>query len=503
VTGKLHGWHHRVVQDLPCLGRRVNLRVHVRRFCCPTRDCKQRTFVEQPSLLIAHARQTARLSRVIEQVGFEAGGEAGARVLSYLSVRVSGDTILRKLRQTDDRSTLTKARIVGIDDWAFRKGQSYGTIIVDLERHRVIDLLPDRTQATVFRWLEQHPEIAVVARDRSTDYAAAIQMGAPQALPVADRWHLLFNLRQMLERWLATIHRRLPPLEIPAGQAHLFPVQRHPFRRTQHERMVSHADRERRLARYHLIQQLRREGRSILSIASQLRLHWETVRKYYNATEFPERKDRPLRPSILHPYIPYLEQRMSEGCENAMQLWREIKEQGYPGRHRQVRRWLQDKRTMPAPSTPQRHLADPTILEPVSVNRALPSSKKLSWLLVHEPQRLAPHEAFILNHLLADPDLAAVYPLVQQFVTIVRARSAEQLPTWMSAARRCSVSQLSHFAFGLQQDYTAIQAAVTSPWSNGQTEGQVNRLKFIKRQMYGRAHFDLLRLRVLYPPGST
>ena len=478
----------------------MKLKVHVRRFCCPTPACEQRTFVEQPELLRTHARQTARLSRVIQQVGFEAGGEAGARVLSYLSIEVSGDTVLRKLRQTDDRPVEAKTHIVGIDDWAFRKGQSYGTIIVDLERHRVIDLLPDREQATVFHWLERHPEISIVARDRSTDYAAAIQMGAPQALAVADRWHLLFNLRQMLERWLASIHRRLPPLEIPAEQAHLFPVQRHPFRRTQHERMVSHADREGRLARYHRIQQLRREGRSILSIANQLHLHWETARKYYNATEFPERKDRPPRPSILHPYIPYLEKRMLEGCENAMQLWREIREQGYPGRHRQVRRWLQDKRTKPSRFGQQRNLSVP---EPVSVNRALPSSKKLSWLFVHDPQRLAPHEMFILNHLLADPDLAAVYSLVQQFVTIVRARSAEQLPAWISGARHCSVSQLSRFAFGLQQDYAAIQAAVTSPWGNGQAEGQVNRLKFIKRQMYGRVHFDLLRLRVLHPPGST
>ena len=484
----------------------MHLHLKVRRFRCTNPSCARQTFAEQfPEWLPAYARHTMRLNTLIRHVGLEVGGEAGRRILRYCNVRVSGDTIVRRLRQTDLQVSFAP-RVIGVDDWAIKKGRDYGTIIVDLEKHQVIDLLSDRTAATLAQWLQRHPSIEIVARDRSTEYATGIQAGAPRALQVADRWHLLLNLRQMLERLVATIYPRLEPLPIPEGKAHLFLPQRQSFQRTRAEQASSQTSRARRMAQYELIQQLRHEGYNIAQIARLLGLHRDTVRKNFYATSFPERKRRHSERSILNPYPPYLEQRQHDGCENAMQLWREIKALGYPGTPRQVLRWMQLRRTQPAPSTPNKYRSpstEPVAHAPSDNQWKLPSPKQLAWLLVHNSENLTEQETIIVAHLHKDPDISVVYPLAQQFASMIRERSADLLDTWLDTCLNAGVVQLYNFAIGIQQDYAAIQAALDTAWSNGQTEGQVNRLKFIKRQMYGRAHFDLLRLRVLYSPGST
>lgn len=478
----------------------------MRRFLCTNPSCSKQTFAEQfPEWLPAYARHTTRLNLLIRHVGFEVGGEAGRRILRYCKVPVSGDTILRRLRQANPQMPAAP-RVLGVDDWAMKKGRDYGTIIVDLEKHRVIDLLSDRTAATLAQWLHCHSGIEIIARDRSKEYAAGIQAGAPGALQVADRWHLLLNLRQVLERLVATIYPRLEPLSIPEGKARLFPPQRQSFRRTRAAQTSSQTSRARRMAQYELIQQLRHDGYNIAQIAHHLGLHRDTVRKNFYATSFPERKRRHSERSILDPYLPYLEQRHCEGCENAMQLWREIKAMGYPGTPRQVLRWMQLRRTQPAPSTPNKYRppsSERVAPTPSEDQWLLPSPKQLAWLLVRNPDNLTEQETIIIAHLQKDPDISVVYPLAQQFASMVRERSADLLDTWLDTCLNAGVVQLYTFAIGLQQDYPALRAALETPWSNGQTEGQVNRLKFIKRQMYGRAHFDLLRLRMLYAPGST
>lgn len=505
ISENTHGWYKRHPHDLPCDGKTVRLWLTVRRFCCLNAACPQKTFVEQfPDWLPAYARHTMRLNTLIRQIGLEVGGEAGRRILHYFKVPVSGDTIIRRVRQTSLEMPHSP-RVVGIDDWAFKKGHSYGTIIVDQEARRVIDLLADRTAATLSSWLQAHPTIEVIARDRSTDYAAGIQTGCPHAIQVADRWHLLVNLRQMLERFLPTIYPRLTPVPLTPEQVLLFPSQRTVFPRTRSETTQSQISRARRVERYETIQQLRREGHNIAQIARALGLHRETVRKNYYATSFPERRQRQPGASILDPYLPYLEKRLQAGCENGMQLWREICQQGYPGTHKQVLRWLHQRRTQPAPSTPKIHLSPSS--EPISLPAAtvwqLPSIKQLAWLLTKQPDKLAEHEHIVLAHLQTDPDIAVIYPLAQQFGTIVRDRLVDKLDTWLQACLETSITPLCNFAIGLQQEDASIRAALELPWSNGQTEGHVNRLKFIKRQMYGRAHFDLLRLRVLCSAGST
>lgn len=503
VSSTSHGWHQRLPQELPSVGKTVRLMLIVRRFRCLNPMCAQKTFVERfAEWLPPYARRTTALTEVIRRVGFESGGESGARVLDYIQVVASADTVLRVIRLAAlSPRDAYPLRQIGIDDWAIKKGRTYGTIIVDLEQHQVVDVLPDRTAETVAQWLQAHPSIEVITRDRSTDYINGIQAGAPTALQVADRWHLLLNLSQMVERFLGTIHNQLRAVPMSDEYRQALQEQRAAFRRTQAERRLSQLSRDRRVARYEQVQQWRREGYNITQIARILNCKWETARDYFDAPQFPERQQRSLRHSIIDPLLPYLEKRHAEGCENASQLWREIQKLGYAGSNKPVLRWMQQRRTKPAASTPLVYRE--TTSAEHKTTPSLPSAKQLAWVIVKDPAQLANTEHLTLAHIQQVTTVATVYYLAQQFVVMIKQRQVERLDHWLTACATSGITQLQSFARGIQQDYAAIHAALATSWSNGQTEGQVNRLKFIKRQMYGRARFDLLRLRVLGPTSST
>jgi transposase len=501
-SGHLHGWHQRHPQELPSLGQTVRLTLQVRRFRCMNGGCGQQTCVEQfPEWLPAYARRTIRLTQVLREIAFQVGGEAGKHIVKRFKIVVSGDTMLRIIRQTNVVA-LQGAKVIGIDDWAIKRGRRYGTLVVDLERHRAIDVLPERTAKVVTDWLKQRPEVAIVARDRSTEYAAAIQAGAPQAIQVADRWHLLLNVREMVDRLVSVIFARLQQLPVAPEHAAVLRPKHRTFRRTHAELAHSEASRQRRVAQYEQIQRLRRDGFNMAQIVRLLNLHPKTVRTNFHATSFPERKQRPAKRSMLDPFVPYLERRVYEGCENALQLWREVKALGYPGTGRQIRRWMDLNPTRPAPNRPVRlHLTQTSAPTPPSSQ--LPSAKVLSWLLVLDPDQCTPEQFAILQHILQVSQLSQAHLLVQHFVTMVRQHAVERLDPWLAACAQSSLSHLRNFALGVRQHYAAVRAALLLPFSNGQTQGQLNRLKFIKRQMYGRAHFDLLRLRVLWHSPST
>jgi len=229
----VHSRYRRHPSDLPSLGRWGSVSLQVRRFYCRNPRCTRRTFAERlPELVLPHARRTCRLATTQAQIGVALGGQARARLLRHLAMPTSADTVLRLIRCMP-LPKIDAPRVVAVDDWAIRKGRTYGTVVVDLERRRVADLLPDRTSATTAEWLRQRPGVEVVARDRSTEYARAVAIGAPQAVQVADRWHLLANMRQALERWLHTVHARLRRLAPAyAGGTAVPPRRDQAFRRT-------------------------------------------------------------------------------------------------------------------------------------------------------------------------------------------------------------------------------------------------------------------------------
>lgn len=418
----------------------------------------------------------------------ELGGEASARLLSKLRMPVSADTVLRDIRRQEP-ATWLPLRVLGVDDWALRKGRTYGTILVDLERHAVVDVLPDRTSASLSTWLQEHPGVEVITRDRSTEYAKGAREGAPDAMQIADRWHLLQSTRQMLERYLPGVHARLQRLPRPASDAPGWGRTR-AFPRTKAEELIGSESREQRLGVYGVVKKLRSQGWGIATIARELRINRKTARTYALAAEFPERSRQTARASLLDPYLPYLHQRWIEGCENASELWREVQDRGYLGTKRQVLRWLSARRRTPSKHDPHKVSRVPSASGPIAAvqENVLPGAKRLAWLLCRSSHELDAEERAVV---------ATMHEAITAFISMVRTKTSTNFDAWLTECRESGVRMLITFARGIEADYQAVKAALDLPWSNAQCEGQVTRLKFLKRQMYGRAKFDLLRQRVL------
>lgn len=509
ATARLHSRYRRTVADLPWSGRRVRLLLSVRKFRCSKTGCPRRIFTERlPSLVEPYARKTTRLHEVLKLVGFALGGEAGARLIRRLGMVASPATLLRYVRSAATATHPVPAEVIGVDDFALLRGRRYGTIVVDLERHRPIELLADRSAQTLSAWLKEHPSIRVISRDRSTEYERGIEEGAPTAVEVLDRWHLLKNLREAAERVLEHDHEALSVVRLPsiADRGPSCSINEHtPVPRSAKERAAGEAERRKRLADYKKVKKLHERGMSMLAICCYLGMSRGAVRRYVHADAFPERRRRPREPSMLDPFEPYLAKRWEEGCRNALQMWREIREQGYPGAQGRVLQWERQRREEPAPTTPGRYRSSMmercqkrALQGSVGKTSRAPSPKRLVWSLLGDPERLGASERQALEQVLeASDDAAVIYPLIQRFGKMVRHREAADFDGWLENALSCGVKDFETFAMGFKREHSAVEATLTLPYSNGQTEGQINRLKLIKRSMYGRASFDLLRQRVL------
>jgi transposase len=472
---------------LPWQGRILCLHLRVRRFRCTNRDCRRRIFAERLALTQPKARRTLRLREIQQQIGLALGGEPGSRLAGRLAMPVSGDTLLRLIRASGGEIA-SPPRIIGVDDWAWRRGHRYGTIICDLERRRVIDLLPDRTGETLASWLRQHGEgVAVVSRDRAGAYAAGIRAGAPQAVQIADRWHLMVNasdaLRQVLDRHPRELCEAarlcMPPAGTPrsatGGQRAATPSERQRAGR-----------REQRQARYDEMARLRREGVPIRRIARRLGMARNAVRRWLRAGEAPVYRRAPGS-SALDRHHAYVERRWAEGCRNSAQLWRELRDRGFEGGYDIVRRWAIRRRGLDAVAG-DRDCPLPSW--------RVPSSRRAARLLTTPNQTLTRADRQFVDTLTAlSSEIRTAAEAVNEFDRILRERDAAAFDLWLATTQ---ATALRGFATGIINDIAAVRVALSQPWSNGPVEGQVNRLKMLKRQMYGRAKFDLLRSRVLH-----
>ena len=488
-SARVHSHYHRTLADLPWAGIPTHLSLWTRRFFCDTADCPRRIFTERlPSVAAPHARRTDRLRGWLVHTAFALGGKPGARLLHQLGISVCGATLLAHVR-AQVFPTRPTPRILSVDDFAFRRGRTYGSILVDLERHQVIDLLPDRSGGGFAAWLTAHQGVELLSRDRSSEYAAAARQAAPQARQIADRFHLLRNLREVVwrvfKRHAKLVERVVPPG--PAGSAAPSVTRLRLDREASRERT-----RAEMAARFTAIQQLRRDGMSLASIARTLGVNWQTVHKYAAYATPPERRHISRQPSVLTPYQGYLLGRWASGCRNARQLWRELVAQGYPGSYRHVARltgYLRHQERMGA--------GLPTPLPGMTPAQA-------TGLVVARPENRTADENGTLEHLgELHPEIQTALDLFASFAALVRKQSssglASQVEGWLAQACASQVPELEAFAVKLRQDLDAVLAALTLPYSQGQTEGQVHRLKLLKRSMYGRANLDLLRQRMLQP----
>jgi len=491
----VHSRYTRSVADLPWAGYAVRLILHVRKFFCRTGDCPQRIFTERlPTVVAPYARTTMRLQDVLRLLAFALGGEAGARLGARLGMATSPATLIALIRQTTPPVHPTP-RVLGVDDWAKRKGISYGTILVDLEAHRVVDLLPDRMAQTLTAWLQRHPGVAIISRDRSEQYATGATAGASHAVQVADRWHLLRNWAEVAKRVLkhhqaALRHVQLvTPLSDNMTAATLLPPKSVNRRRKYAEARRAQAQRE-RAERWTTIRDLHAKGAALTDIARALRLNYKTVRKYARAAECPQMNPYPPRQRLLAPYEPYLRARWTEGCRNGVQLFREIKAHGFTGSRVLVSIFVAQLRRDEGLSSPW--LPKLARQQPLTPRDAVN-------LILQRPQERSTEEHLALDQmrtLHADIDL--LVGLSERYAQMICNRQHDIFDAWMTDAQASQLAEVRQFARNVRNDEGAVRAALTYDWSNGQVEGQVHRLKLIKRTMYGRANFDLLRQRVLH-----
>jgi transposase len=499
---RAHSRYTRTLADLPWAGVAVCLRIRARRFFCANPTCPRTIFAERlAGIAPASAHRTDRQREALEAIAFVAGGEAGARLAHELGMPISPDTLLRLIRGAPEAERPTPA-VLGVDDWAYRKGRRYGTILVDLERHRPVDLLPDRTAETLATWLAAHPGVRLVSRDRSGAYAEGIAAGAPAAVQVADRWHLLDNLRSAVRQALERHRGRLPVYPVPAvaDAAPAAPPAPAPDRARlgSYGRLPAGQDharrtaRARRFERYERVAALRQQGWTVRRIAREVGISERTVNRWSAAGCFPERKRRAEARRLLDAFGPYLDRRWAEGCHTVARLCRELRDQGYPGSCALVYGYAAHLRTgIPPPGTGPPGAAAVPPAQPLA-------PRQIGWLLLRPSDELTEPDRQYLEHLRqADRLLAAAVDLTRDFLAMVRDRRPDRLDGWLRAASTSGIAEFQGLAAGIDHDKAAVAAALSERWSNGQTEGQVLRLKLIKRQGYGRAKIDLLRKRVL------
>jgi transposase len=507
VSSRVHGGYARVVADGAAGGRPVLIALSVRRFRCPEPSCPKVTFAEQAEgLSVRYRRRSVPLLAMLAGFGLELAGRAGARLAGTLGIAVHSSTVLRLVMALPDPQVTAAPEVTGVDDFALRKGQVYGTVIADAESGQVVDLLPDREAATWEAWLKAHPGAEVICRDRASAYADGATAGAPGAIQVADRWHLWHNLGGYVEKAVVA-HRgcltaapgtpagngeapgQLPgagPAAAPPGPDGLRDV--HGRERA----LVS-----RTLERHAAVHELLRAGRSQREAAEILGLDRKTVNRFAGQADPAVLLVKAAgRDSKLDPFKPWMNRRWNQGLTSAAALHAEMTAtQGWTGSVQAVERYVRQFRTADGRSRDSTARPAPSALP-------APKTRQITRWLLTRPARLDPGDQEQLAAVQAAcPHLDALAGHVRSFAEMMTGRQGLlALQGWLSAVEADDQPQLHSFANGIRRDQQAVTAGLALPYSSAAMEGNVNKIKMIKRQMYGRAGFPLLRKRVILHP---
>ena len=459
-TARVHEYHERTAADVPVDGRRVLVRVRVRRMRCQALDCKVQTFREQvPGVLDRYQRRISRLTAQVSAAARELAGSASARLLPALGIRVSRHTALRVLLRIP-LPEATVPRVLGIDDFALRRGLVYATVFIDAETGRRVDVVPGRTADVTQKWLTDHPGVEVVCRDGSGAYGEAVRRALPSAVQVGDRWHLWHGLGEAVRKEVAA-HCACWAKGIPLQDG---------------KRAATTAER------WQQVHDLRARNVGLLDCARRLGLSLNTVKRYDRAGE-PGRLQRvpKYRPTLVDPHRDYLRKRRAEepGVP-VQQLLREIRERGYQGSSNLLVRYINQGRL----DSDRPHL----------------SPRRAARILLTRPDRLTGGQQETLAGLGgACPQMTALAGLIRSFAALLAPSPGNdaRLRQWIAGARAADLPHVHSFTRGLDLDIQAVTDSLTLPYHNGSNEDVNTKTKMIKRQMYGRAGFTLLRHRIL------
>jgi transposase len=508
----VHSHYTRTLADLPWSGYGITWQLRVRKLFCHNRKCPRRIFTERlPGIVAPWARRTLRLAARLLAIGRALGGAAGARLSQSCGLPVSRNTLLRVIRRAPCPAMLPP-QVLSVDDFALRKRQTYGTLLVDLTRRRPLALLPDREAPTVARWLQAHPGGAVYVRDRAEASAEAARLGAPTALQVADRFHLLHNLADVLTDVFrahapqfarVNAHDRMTPTPVhdPAPPAPAPRLSSVPLAPPQSSTAAARLARQRRTQRwthYHQVWTYHRQGWTLDAIAAQVGRSRRTGQRHLQSPTFPERQPRHgSGRSLLDPYKAALRAGWNHGCRNGWHLFRTIRRQGFRGQYGIVALYVRRMRQAQGRAPRQRRSDQPLPAVTEAPWRPL-TPRRATGLVLRPSDRSTDEDHHQLAQLTAQaPALAEAVALAQDFAGLVRQRQPTRLEPWLARAAQSALPPFRRFAKGLRADLAAVQAAVTLPWSQGPIEGQIKRLEMLKRQMFGRAKLDLLARRVL------
>ncbi|WP_433709690.1 ISL3 family transposase [Nocardia sp. CA-084685] len=494
ASERVHSRYRRRLADAAVAGRTMVLSLVVRRFFCGHTECAARTFAEQvDGLTTKRSRRTNQLTSMLTSIGLALAGRAGARLARRLGLSASRDTLLRLVRGMPD-PPVGAVKVLGVDDFAVRRGRRYGTVLLDMATHRPIDVLDDREADTLAAWLSAHPGIEIITRDRAGAYVEGARRGAPQAIQCADRWHIWQNLGQAVEKTVIA-HRDCV--------RESFTATTRSRRQTAQSDNADAADsmakvdisgvrdrfvqlRARTIERYDAVQRLRGQGMGLRTIAKELGIDRKTARRFAAASD-PEDviAAATSRAALLDDFVPHLLTSWNAGCTDVAVLTQELRQLGYRGSQRTVYRYLQPYR---AGRKKTRIAAVP----------AAPKIRAVTAWIMRDPDTLAGDDAHQLAGILAGcPELEATRHHVGAFAVMMRDLRGNRLPEWMAQVRADNLPALHSFVTGLEHDFAAVTAGLTLPWSNGPVEGTVNKLKHHKRQCFGRAKLDLLRKRLL------
>jgi len=494
-SSRVHSGYVRGVQDGPLGGRPVLIRLGVRRFFCGNPACPMTTFAEQVDGLTArYRRRTLPLLALLAQVGLALAGRAGARLAAALGIGVHRSTLLALVAALPEPEMAAAPQILGVDDFALRRGRVYGTVLIDITTGKAIDMLPDRETATFAAWLAARPGAQVICRDRAGGYAEGARAGAPDAIQVADRWHLWHNLAGYAEKTVVAHRGCLTGPEAPGGRAagpgpagaqaavpELTPAEPDGLRDVcGRERRLVTRTRERHAA----IHELLAAGHSLGVISRTLGLDRNTVLRFARQPDVGALLVKATsRDSKLDPFKPWINQRWHEGVTDVSVLHTELQARGWHGSVQAVRRYVRPFRargTAPPPAP------------------AVPKTRQITRWLLSRPASLSADEQAQLAGIRARcPHLNTLARHVTSFAEMMTGLHGHHLEQWLADVEADDQPQLHSFAAGIRRDLHAVTAGLTLPYSSGAAEGNVNRIKMIKRQMYGRAGFRLLRKRVL------
>ena len=481
-SDRIHSHYERTLQDLPFVQFSLTILLEVCKFFCGNVSCHRKIFTERlPDVVAPWARQTARYREPLKGMAISLGGNAAVRLGHQLGFNHSRNTFLNQLSHVP-LPTIPTLRILGVDDFAFRRGQHYGTILVDLEARRPIALLPDRTAQTLEDWLKAHPGVEILSRDRSKTYRSGMTAGAPDAIQVADRFHLLQNLEETLEKAFQGKSEAIKSVEMAQLQevGLSLPALPKPKNSRQQRREEKRAQR---LKNYNQVHALREQGYKIKDIAHHLSMGERTVYTYLSHDSFPEWQLPPNREysSGLDPYKSYLIEQWQQGKRHAKRLFKEIQQHGFTGSYAMVARYLQPLRQSYPPMRPTpESLHDLPGRGPAPkvkrANQKSLSARRVAWLILQRPETLDNEQEQLLEKLAAQPELSAAISLAQRFLNLVRKRLPDQLDDWLKNAMNSSIKAFQTFAKGLTEDYDAVKAGVTKYCATVRLSGCQTRL---------------------------